>query len=932
MPATSEAQLAGVGTASVVGTVRDDAGMPMRDVDVTISGRTLMPSLKTTTRADGEYRFVWLPPGDYVLTFASPGFDQVRRDAHLSLGSTLTINVPLLIAPRHEDVEVQGALDRHSVTLSQSFDARKLASIPSSRGLGGLFAVTPALMLGVTEVGGGTGIVTGGYGAYGRNSSPRHTLEGIVVTGLFGFGFTPDYGALEEVSILTAGHGAEWPSSGVHTDITTKSGSNQYRGTIYGAGEHRRLQSSNVDADQILRGAAFGGGLSPGQVNQLWRNTDVNADIGGFLRKDRAWWYASARHQVVAARLVKFPAEPYLTRLSNYSGKLTMGLSPGHKIVLYGQQGLNHQPYRLEPFAPPGGELSAGTVINETSESTVDQRNTSWLWKIEWTAVLSDSLLFEIRGGQFASDSDWTPRSAAPRFEDLDTATVKGGNRDSDSTARRNQFFATGSYFAENSSGRHFFRFGGEALRFLVRETWTSGYPGNVLHVMRSGRPTSVYVFHTPSLSEGGVWTFSGYVSDAWQMNRRLTVTMGIRFDRYRLFLPAQASPINVPEPTQFDAKPNLASWNVITPRFAGVFDVTGDGRTLAKLNYGKYGVAPNASTAFNSNPNTNPWWTQYEWLDPNQSGLWEPGEGVEKGRRGGEATESIDPGLKLPVVDEAGAWIEQTLPGGVTVRTGTVWRLERFQITRQNVRQLYKDFTVPVPILDRGPDGLAGTGDDGPTFTAYDLDPNFVGQPAENQVRNVPGTSSEFLTWEIAATRQTAGRWSFGAGFAHTWNKDHAQNYSGQSVRNNPYPLTPNDLINAGPGGRYEFTTWTAKAHGTVEGPWRLRVTPVLRHQSGQPFGRTQRTDRGQLRFGTVTILMEPIGTRRMDHITLLDLRLERVMRVRGGRLSAALDVFNVLNANPEQNAIWLSGSAFLRPLTIVPPRIARLGLTFDW
>ena len=36
-------------------------------------------------------------------------------------------------------------------------------------------------------------------------------------------------------------------------------------------------------------------------------------------------------------------------------------------------------------------------------------------------------------------------------------------------------------------------------------------------------------------------------------------------------------------------------------------------------------------------------------------------------------------------------------------------------------------------------------------------------------------------------------------------------------------------------------------------------------------------------------------------------------------------VDVFNCLNANPEQNAVWLSGEAFLRPLTIVSRRIAR-------
>ena len=621
-----------------------------------------------------------------------------------------------------------------------------------------------------------------------------------------------------------------------------------------------------------------------------------------------------------------------MTDLTNYSAKIRVRPSTRHTVVLYGQRGLNHQPYRLDPFSPIGGELSAATAVNATTESTINQHNTVWLWKAEWTAAPADAWLVEIRAGQWATNLDWKPRSLAPRFEDIETSTVRGGNRDWRSTGRRNQFFATGSYFAQNRTGRHYLRIGGEALRFLVQETWVDGYPGNVLHVTRSGRPSSVYVFDTPASSAAGVWSFAAYVSDTWQISR-LTVTPGVRFDRYRLFLPAQTAPAGARNTQHFAAIPKLADWNLFTPRFAAVFDVSGKGTTLAKMNYGRYRVAPNATVAFNANPNTAPWWIQYAWSDPDGSGVWEPGEsGAELRYRGGELVEDADPDLTLPIVDEISGWIEHTLPAGVTLRSGVVWRLERFQLARQNVFQLYGDFNVPVSILDRGPDGVAGTTDDGPVLTAYDLDPKFVAQPARFQLRNVPGSSSEYLTWEIAASRQMHGRWGFGASFAYTWNGDHASNYSGQSVRNNPYPLTPNDLINTGPGGRHEFSTWTAKVHGTIEGPWQTRFSPLLRHQSGQPFGRTQRTDRGQLAFGTVTMLMEPIGSRRMDHITLLDMRVEKRIRVKGTRVSVFVDVFNIFNANPEQNAVWSSGPSFLRPLTIVPPRIARVGLAFDW
>ena len=192
-PAASASQLAGVGTGSVVGIVRDAADLQVQGVDVTIAGVALMSPRTTTTRADGEYRFASLPPGDYVITFVFPGFENLERHAHVSLGFTLTIDVTLTVARQHEEIAVYGAVDRHSAAVSQSFNASQLVSLPGSRSVGGLFALTHALALPVAEVGGGTGIISGGsYGAYGRNNSPRHTIEGIVATGLFGAGFTPD--------------------------------------------------------------------------------------------------------------------------------------------------------------------------------------------------------------------------------------------------------------------------------------------------------------------------------------------------------------------------------------------------------------------------------------------------------------------------------------------------------------------------------------------------------------------------------------------------------------------------------------------------------------------------------------------------------------------------------------------------------------------
>lgn len=923
-PAPASAQS---GAGSIVGVVSDGTGAPVANVAVQLAGPAIMASREITTGADGSYRFPLLPPGDYELTFTAPGFETITRRARVTLGFTLTIDVPLALA-RRDDVTVRGVLDRYSTAIAASFDQQTLVSVPSSRQLSGLFNLTHGLTLPIVEVGGGAGITSGAINAYGRNNSPRHTIEGIVVTGLFGAGFAPDYLAMAEVSVLTAAHGAEWPTAGVHTDVITKSGSNQYRGAFYVAGEHRRLQSSNITPGQMRPNDDADARLPPAQRNQVWRNYDLNADVGGFIRQNRLWWYTSWRRQELAARLVNFPVQPYVTRWTNGSGKLTLRLTSRQHLVAYGQRGTNHQPTRLDPFG--GGQLSALTAINRSVESTIDQRNHAWIWKAEWNGVLSENLMAELRAGQFARKEEWRRRSADNlyRYEDLDSLEVRGGNRNLSGDVYRNQAAGALTFFSRNRTGTHSLRTGADAQRHLARDSVDSDYPGNVLHIMRSGIPSAVVLFETPSATAAGVWSWSAYFSDTWQMNRRLTVTIGGRFDRNRLFLPAQSHLAGQPDAQFFPERPDLVTWNLITPRLATVWDIRGNGRTLAKLSFGRYFVAPNATLALNASENAAPWWRRYQWLDPNGNGVFDAGEqGRQTGLRGGERVESMDPALSLTTINEAGAWLERSVPGGITLRAGTVWRREIAPSARQNINLPFTTFTVPVQILDRGPDGVAGTDDDGPFVTAYDL-PAPPG-PIANEVRNVPGVGSEYLTWEIAATRQTHTRWTFGAGFTYTQNRDHAATYSGQPVRNNPYPLTPNDLINTGPGGRHEFSTWTARAYATVDGPWQLRVSPVLRHQSGQPFGRTQSTP---LSYGAVTMLMEPIGTRRMDHITIADVRLERPIQLTHGRAALFVDVFNLLNANPRQNIVWASGPAFLDSLTIVPPRIARVGFTFNW
>ena len=930
------AQLASSTTGAITGTITDASGAVLPGVAVTVSGATLVGTQVASTNSEGQYRFAGLPPGEYSLAFVRQGLKQTaRRGIYISVGFTATVDVQLVLETLQQNVTVVGeasVIDRQSTAVGATFTARQLSDLPTSRSMFGILSATPAVHVARVEVGGSSGDAGNPYEAYGTAASNRPMVEGISVSGISPTGFTLDFGSFNEVSVGTAGHGPDWPLPGVRMQFIAKSGGNQYHGSVYGDYEHRALQSFNIDDDQIQRAAGDGGGLPSREANRLWSYHDVNADIGGYIARDKAWWYFSAREQDVAARVVNFPVKPLRTRLVNYSGKITYQLTPNNKFVWYAQSGRNYKPIRLDPFGPPGGGLTAVTAINESEQSTTRQHGRGWIWKGEWSSVIGSNTFIELRLGEFGADRPEEPNGTALRFEDVASLIVRGGNRDWQQSLRRDQVLGSFTYFRSGWFGTHTFKAGGEIFRTMAAEIWKQSYPGDVLHVLRNGKAVEVYLFETPSRSVNGSWSYGGYATDSWRVNRRLTLNLGLRLDRYRVFLPEQAHPVGRfnPQPQTFAGVANLIDWNVVVPRVGAVHDLTRSGKSMIKFSYAHYAVAPGTEVGFNANPNASVWWRRYGWTDANANGVWNSGEeGQPLDSRGGSAIESIDPGLKLPLLKEIGAWIERELPAGFGVRTGLVWRGERRHFLRQNVHRPFDAFSLPVSIPDPGPDGRLATEDDGPPIVGYHLGSELLDTRAVNVVRNVPGADSDFWTWDVAAVKRLSHRWSLVAGFDYLWNRDQTNAFFGQSVRQNPYPLTPNDLLHAEPNGSYQFRTWSAKIHGTYEAPWDVRVTPYLRHQSGQPFGRTFTAT---LNYGNVRILAEPIDTRRMDDITLIDLRIEKGFRLSAARRFATfVDVFNLLNANPEQNTSWASGT-FLRPLNVVPPRIARVGMKFDW
>jgi Carboxypeptidase regulatory-like domain/TonB dependent receptor len=917
---------------AIDGRVTDNTNAVLPGVNVTISGPALMGTRTATTNDQGTYRIAAVPPGDYTILFELDGFAPLRRAAiRVDLGFTATLNVQMSVGAVEENVTVTGAspvVDAASTKITTTFDAPMLASLPSgSRDYWALLSETPALKLTRIDVGGSSAGSQSNYYAYGTTGQNRPMIEGINSTqGTERFGNYPDMGSFDQIAVNAAAHTAEMAVPGIQMIFISKSGGNTYRGSVTTHYEHARWQSFNIDERQIALGITGGGGLLPRDVNRIHRFRDTSGDLGGYVVKDRLWWYGAARDLETEVLLPNFQVKPFVTRLTTYTGKVTYTLSKNNRLIGYIERNVKHQPNRLDAFA------LGLTGIFSSESGSFDQWLYPRLYKGEWNTVVGNSLFFEIRAGQYGFDWPDTNDTVAPRYEDLGNNLVSGASRMRELDIRRNQLLGSVSYYRGGRLGDHNFKIGWEIFRDTTDQREQAGSFGDLVHILRNGAPLEVYLLGNPTQSVNGLWTYGTYASDTWRVTRRVSLNLGLRFDRYRSFLPAQvheADRFN-PVAASFPAADDLNVWNTLAPRVGATFDLSGNGKTMLKMNYGRYWWNPGAELSAAVNPNPPIWQRRHAWSDLNGDRLWQPGE---EGRLisalGGGATSTIGAGLEDARTEEVAGWLEREVAPNLGVRGGFVWRTERQLYQLLNANQPFAGFNVPTTVPDPGPDGVAGNGDDGPAIRAWNLASQYLGLPVRNVLTNVPDARTNYYTWEITATKRMSRGWSAIASLAHTKSYAQANTFFDTSFRQNQLPVTPNDLVNTAPNGQEKSTDLTGKLTASWEGPWGLKLSPVYRYQSGQNFGRTIVAS---LNYGNVRIPAEPLDARRQDNVSLIDLRLERVTAVRRARVSPFIDVYNLTNANPIQNTSWSSGSSFLRPLAIVPPRVLRIGAKVDW
>jgi outer membrane receptor protein involved in Fe transport len=268
-------------TGALQGTVKEESnGEALVGVTVVASSSSMQGTQTAITDENGFYKITNLPPGDYIVTFYYADLEVRRSGVKVGVQKTSPVYQKLNTTGAGEKIEVVGTtptIDPTSTSQGITLDQEYTKNIPIP---GRTFEA--ALGAAAGSQGDDLGVAFSGS----TSLENQYYVDGVNTTGL-GFGtigspVINDF--IEEIEVITGGYNAEFGrSTGGIVNVVTKSGSNDFKGSVFGyitpgalvAGRERNpTQASPIDA-----------------VSNLGYDTDFGFEVGGPILRDRVWFY-----------------------------------------------------------------------------------------------------------------------------------------------------------------------------------------------------------------------------------------------------------------------------------------------------------------------------------------------------------------------------------------------------------------------------------------------------------------------------------------------------------------------------------------------------------------------------------------------------------------------------------------------------------------
>ncbi len=281
----------------IVGSVSDGTGAVIPDAAVTVTNVDTGFSRTAASDASGQFRFLRLEPGDYILAASAPSFATTTVDGvRLRVGASVAVDVALPLPGSTTSFEVTASLiDTRAASTATGISETAIANLPiNGRRFQEFATLTPTVQI---EPQRSTLSFAGQRGVNGNVMLDGSDYNNPFFGGIRGgeranLVPTVPQTAVQEFQVITTGYSPEYGrSSGGLLNVITRSGTNATRGRVFW-----QFRNGAVSATEPIFG------LKSGETQHQF-----GGSVGGPISEGRAFYFVAVeRQQARAPREVVF--------------------------------------------------------------------------------------------------------------------------------------------------------------------------------------------------------------------------------------------------------------------------------------------------------------------------------------------------------------------------------------------------------------------------------------------------------------------------------------------------------------------------------------------------------------------------------------------------------------------------------------------------
>jgi hypothetical protein len=874
-------------SASLGGTVVDKTGAVIPKADVSITNKETGATRTATTDGAGEYRFDPLSAGIYNIKVTATRFSAAEaKDVEVLVGRNVTQNFTLTPGAVSETVEVTGAaplVDQTKTDVSLNVTPDQIQDLPlNSRDIADLAYLAPGVkaadsydptknrysILSVNGQGGRNVNVTVN-GVDNKDS----TVGGPVMQ-------LPAE-AVQEFAISTQRFSAvNGRSEGAAINVITKAGSNNIHGSAFGFFRDQMLNAAQKLPDPANNTTTS---LTPPYSRQWF-----GGSVGGSLKKDKLFAFFAIERQrehtsipedptaFAQLSLVKSlgsqPAASIPTPFfeNRIAGRMDWTINPKHNVYLavatQGNNSLNDQSNGTFDLTDGNFTVNHMQIANVTlnsalSPTLVNQFTAGWQY---WNNLIDSKTrtpFITFPTAAFGTNSNVPQQSIQRKWQFRDDVSKTVGRHTFKTGFDYIWTPYMGGFFEFNPTLEVDFLKNPSCILGVGPDTTTTGCgaaafpngfnsPGAVnAMTIAVGDPT----FIIKDAKQLGL-----YFQDDWKMTRRLTVNLGLRWDKdfdliggsdvanSRTFQELQAAAAFSPLAASLVSKKPADYNKNFSPRVGFAFDLTGNGTHVVRGGFGMYYGNTFQNIPLFMEQQSNPTIFQTAFAISQKNGDTVPGTGIllSNWRYGVDPTPTIPPASGTLNAGAIGRLMDPNYRNPVTEEWngGYAWSINSKAVIEAeyvHVLSLHENKTINVdpniPVTLNNITTLDRTGLPGGFFRPLDAAFAAAGVPILGSVRDeVSGGRSRYDAMNISYRQRGFHKTDLIANYTLARAMGYDEN--GTGFRN--YPRDPQQPLSAADFG----PTFNDERHhltlaGVTHLPWGMEVAPILQVGSARPY-----------------------------------------------------------------------------------------------